>query len=131
VPAGLVVTGALAFQTNGTAIAASQAFLIGTAPLLNTFLYNYSGRPGVLAESDPAGLFQEKLGSLIWDSATGQIDWLETWGRYQTVESSSDLWPSSQQGTDENAGPDHGAVLETLFAQMANTLDDFDEFKMG
>ena len=138
VPASVIVTGALSFQSNQSSVAATQAagqvFQIGNAPLVNAILGTHSPQQladrlflalargtDALAEFNSLSLFQNNLR----DVAAQHPDWLALASRSAT-ESSADTLVSD--GAAGQAVSNHLAVVDKIFAQLADDSDDFSDF---
>jgi hypothetical protein len=130
VPAGLVVTGALAFQTNGAAIAATQ--LVGqvtqvvNAPMVN--ILQSLNNPQqfadqlflALARGTEAPVSQDSVNSLIWEGIGLQQDWL-------TVPTQGTQSDATTDTANQPAVSNSTTAVDQVFAQLAET-DDFSDF---
>jgi hypothetical protein len=134
------VTGALAFQTNVTAIAtaqlASQLFQAGS-PTVN--MIQKSNSPQQLADRLFLALARATDAStdlnplnlsldVLRDGAALQPDWLA--GQCPPAGARPGMFAdaSYQQATDQKAGTDRIGVVDKVFAQLANDMDDFSDF---
>jgi len=136
VPANLIVTGALAFQTNAATLAATQlvgqVFQLSNVPALSAALG--STTPQQLMDrlflalarwtDAPADQAQETF----WTNAVRGEDWLAI--PTSAVESGTDssAVTEDQQAADQQAVSDRIAVVDQVFAQLVDETDDFSDF---
>jgi hypothetical protein len=141
VPAGVIVTGALSFQSNQSSVAATQpagqVFQIGNAPLVSTLLSGNSPQQladrlflalargtDALVEFNSLSLFQDNPR----DVAAQHPNWLAmiSQSARPAIEASAGT-PVENTTTGQRAS-DHIAVVDKVFAQLADDSDDFSDF---
>jgi len=137
VPAGLVMTGALAFQTivtiPGGIPVLGQQFLVNSLPLVNTVLSASNPQQipdrlflalarGMEAPLDlnALTLSQDHVNSLIWEGIGIHQDWLTVPSQEQQADSTTD-------SANQSAVSDQTAVVDQVFLQLVET-DDFSDF---
>ena len=139
VPAGVLVTGGLAFQSNQPALAATQVagtFQIGNAPLVNAILGGNSPQQladrlflalargtDALAEVSAFNLFQDNPR----DVPAQHPDWLAMISQSATPAIEASAGTAPENTTSGQAVSDHLAVVDKFFAQLADDTDDFME----
>jgi hypothetical protein len=142
VPASVIVTGALTFQSNQSSVAATQVagqmFQVGNAPLVNAILGGNSpqqladrlflalarGTDALaLSEVSAFDLFQDNLR----DVAIQHPDWLAMISQSATPAIEASAGTAAENTTSGQAVSDHLAVVDKVFAQLADETDDFME----
>jgi len=136
VPANVVVTGALAFQTTAVAATqlAGQAFQIGNTGWLSSLLAN--NNPQQLADRlflalarlsdtpvDLSTLPEASLKSLAWDAAP-QATWLA-----DTNDGTVADTQTNAQDQQAAATADHMAALDRIFADLGAQIDDLGDLE--
>ena len=140
---GLIVAGALAVQTNSTMQPAGQLFQIGNWPLSNMLLYQSSPAQIVVnrlfqamarmtdapVDQNLLELLRNSVDNLTWDSLTQ--NWLHTPSQFSSFVSPNELDAADvdRQGANQQTGAYQNAVVERLFADLANEMDDFNDLK--
>ncbi len=137
VPVNLIVTGALAFQTNTNPVAATQlsgqVMQVANISWLN--LLNVSGQQSAAERMFLAtargtdaptelGQLSQSLNGLLWGMAAPQLDWLVDPAQTITAprqQDSADGTADQQSSVDS----DRIAVVDQVFAEFANETDDF------
>jgi hypothetical protein len=136
VPANLIVTGALAFQSNAAAVAATQiagqVFQVGNAALFNTLLLNGTS-PQQLADRLFLALARfsnaDQAQDNLWDGTALRQDWLAI--PTQTPAAAADsnaATPADPKAAEQQAVSERIAVVDQVFALMADDSDDFADF---
>jgi len=142
IPADLVVSGALAFQSNQPSVAAiqpaGQVFQIGNAPLANAILGAHS--PQQLADrlflalargTDALALSEASAFNLFQDNprdvAAQHPDWLAMISQSATPAIEASAGTATENTTFGQDVSDHLAVVDKVFAELADDSDDFME----
>ena len=135
-PANLIVTGALAFQSNAAALAATQpagqVFQLSNVPVLSAALG--STTPQQLMDrlflalarwtDAPADQGQETF----WSNAVKGEDWLAIPATRTEARAEISAVTQDQQAADQQAVSDRIAVVDKVFAQLVDETDDFSDF---
>jgi hypothetical protein len=132
-PASLIVTGALAFQRNAMAVAAtqiaSQLFQVGNGPLVNTLLQN-GASPQQLVDRLFLALARystaEEAQDNVWDGSNLRQDWLAIPAQTPSVATDSEAAGAlDQKVADQQTVAERIAVVDQVFARFADETDDF------
>jgi hypothetical protein len=131
VPANLIVTGALAFQGNAAAVAATQiagqVFQVGNAALYSTLLLNGTS-PQQLADRLFLALARfsnaDQAQDNLWDGTGLKQDWLAIPMQTPAVANDAAV-TADQRAADQQAARERIAVVDQVFALMADDMNDF------
>jgi hypothetical protein len=130
VPANMVVTGALAFQTNSASPLAGQVLQVTNLLVVNAVLGGNTPQQlmdrlflAVARWTDtPANEDQDAS----WDNATRGQDWLAIrTPSVTTTRTDESVATAYQQAAEQQAVSDRIAVVNEVFAQLADEADDF------
>jgi autotransporter-associated beta strand protein len=134
-PAGLIVTGALAFQNNAAAMAATQIagqmFQVASAALVSTLIQSGAGPQQLvdrvflaLARYSTAVEAQDNL----WDGANLTQDWLAIPTQTPAAATGNAATADQKAMDQQQAAAERIAVVDQVFALMADDGDDFANF---
>jgi hypothetical protein len=136
-PASLIVTGALAFQNNAMAVAATQiagqVFQVGNAALVSTLLQT-GASPQQLMDRVFLAMARynsaEQAQDNVWDGSNLRQDWLATPTQTPAAATDTDAGATADQRTaDQQAIAERIAAVDQVFARFADETDDFlDDF---
>jgi hypothetical protein len=130
VPASVVVTGALAFQTSAASPLAGQVIQITNLPVVNAILGDNTpqqlmDRLFLAVARWPDAPADEAQGA-FWDNATRGQDWLAIRTPSVTATRTDESVATvDQQAAEQQAVSDRTAVVDEVFAQLADDADDF------
>jgi hypothetical protein len=133
----LVVTGALAFQNNAMAVAATQiagqVFQVASASLVSTLIQSGAG-PQQLADRAFLALARystaEQGQDNLWEGANLTQDWLAIPTQTPAAATDNDAAATAGQKAmdQQQAAAERIAVMDQVFALMADDGDDFADF---